>query len=84
MPNNNFPSLHVSFAFLCYFCMRRYRPRLALPTLILAIAVSASTVLVKQHYVADVLGAIPVAWAVNYFFLERFKRPFKKVHSSHQ
>lgn len=73
-PNNNFPSLHVSFAFLCYFCVRRYRPRFATPMLVMAIAVSASTLFVKQHYVADVLAAIPVAIAVNYFFLERFKK----------
>ena len=59
-PLNTFPSLHVSYAFLTYFLIRRYRPDLKTAAFIVAIAISVSTLLVKQHYVLDVVVAIPI------------------------
>ena len=73
-PFNNFPSMHVSFAFLSYFCIRRYRPNAATAFLVMALLVALSTVLVKQHYVADVLSAMILAWVVNQIFLLRRKQ----------
>lgn len=70
-PFNNFPSMHVSFAFLGYFCIRRYRPSAATAFLAQALLVALSTILVKQHYVADVLSAMLLAWVVNQIFLLR-------------
>lgn len=72
-PFNNFPSMHVSLAFLCYFVTRRYLPRYGSLMFLLAIGIASSTVLVKQHYILDVLSAIPVAMLVNYFVLERLR-----------
>lgn len=73
-PFNNFPSMHVSFAFLSYFCIRRYRPHAASAFFVLALLVALSTILVKQHYVADVLSAILLALLVNQIFLLRRNR----------
>lgn len=65
-PNNDFPSLHVAVGWLVYLACRRIT-RWSTPLLIGVLAVSVSTVLVKQHYVVDVLGGIAfasVAWKV--------------------
>lgn len=78
-PFNNFPSLHVSFAFLIFFATRRYLPKLTLISFIFACGVAASTVLVKQHYILDVLSAVPVAWLVSYVILERLRVRAGKV-----
>lgn len=70
-PTNNFPSLHVSFAFLTYFLVQRYRPRVARAVLVLSIAVSISTVFIKQHYIADVISAIVLTVLVKPFLVDR-------------
>lgn len=70
-PTNNFPSLHVSFAFLTYFLVQRYRPSAARAVLILSIAVAISTVLIKQHYVLDVVAAILLTILVKPFLVDR-------------
>jgi len=61
-PRNTFPSLHVAFGWLMYLGLRdearRWRPLL----LFLAIAISISTVLVKQHFIADVGSGALLAW----------------------
>lgn len=72
-PTNNFPSLHVSFAFLTYFLVQRYRPSAARAVLILSIAVSVSTILIKQHYVLDVVAAIGLTIFVKPFLVDRTK-----------
>lgn len=63
---NCFPSMHVSFAFLSYFSIRRFRPGWAKAFFVGAIAVSLSTILVKQHYVLDVVSAIGLAWLMDH------------------
>jgi len=60
--------MHVSFAFLSWFIVRRYWPELAGIFLIMAIATSVSTVFVKQHYILDIFAALAVAIAINYLF----------------
>lgn len=65
-PYNAFPSLHVAITWLVWLGCRD-RVRHGGPFLILLIAISASTVLVKQHYLADVVagGALAAsAWQV--------------------
>ena len=67
-PRNTFPSLHVGIAVLLYLGLRDEAPRWRLPLLLLAVGVSVSTVLVKQHFVADVLGGAVlalVAWRLT-------------------
>lgn len=76
-PTNTFPSMHVSFAFLCYFITRRYFPRQERAVLILAVAVGFSTVLVKQHYILDAVAGALMAVAINKFYISR---SFVKSH----
>lgn len=59
---NVFPSLHVANSVLVAWVFFRYRSPLAWPVLLLAVFVSASTVLVKAHYLLDILGGIGLAW----------------------
>lgn len=58
LKNNYFPSLHVSYAFTAALFSPGFWPW--------ALAVTASTLLLHQHYVADLLGAaLLAAWAVR-------------------
>ena len=60
---NNLPSLHVAFAWILFLaCRRQGLPRAAEAALaVAAAAITASTLLVKQHLVAD--SALGVLWA---------------------
>lgn len=65
---NIFPSLHCANAVLVAWIVQHWAPRWALPGWTLALAIAASTVLVKQHYVVDVpagllLGSVAYALA---------------------
>jgi membrane-associated phospholipid phosphatase len=61
-PRNTFPSLHVAFGWLIYFALRGEAPRWRPWLLFLAVAISISTVLVKQHFIADVGSGALLAW----------------------
>jgi membrane-associated phospholipid phosphatase len=58
---NHFPSLHVATAWLFYFACR---PALRWSRLLVAllVGISVSTLLVKQHYLVDVLYGVALAW----------------------
>jgi membrane-associated phospholipid phosphatase len=66
IPYNCFPSLHVSNTFLGLLLMYRYEKGRAWIYYSFAAFVSLSVILVKQHYILDVLAAIPVAYFVNW------------------
>jgi membrane-associated phospholipid phosphatase len=55
-PRCTFPSLHVAIAWLLYLGMRDEAPAWRTPLLLLALGVAVSTLLVKQHFVVDVIG----------------------------
>lgn len=74
-PLNSFPSIHVSYAFLTSFAIRQIHPKIAFPLFIWACAIAVSTVLVKQHYIADVAAAVLVAWGMNVFYLKKKTTP---------
>lgn len=60
-PYNDFPSLHTAdstLAAIAYFGWKRRYGFLALP---LVVAIIAATVLIKQHYLADVAGGLVLA-----------------------
>jgi membrane-associated phospholipid phosphatase len=61
-PRCTFPSLHVAFGWLMYLGLRDEAPRWRPALLFLAVAISISTVLVKQHFVADVAGGLALAF----------------------
>jgi len=77
-PINTFPSMHVSFVFLIYFIIKRYRPQFKWTFLFLAVAISISTVLVKQHYILDVGAGFILAYLVNYVWISRKYEAFDK------
>lgn len=65
LPYNCFPSMHISNAFLVAFALQRYRPGLGWIFFPLAALVAISVVLVKQHYIADVVAGFFVAWLIG-------------------
>jgi membrane-associated phospholipid phosphatase len=68
-PYNCFPSMHVSFAFMTYFCVRAFKPEWGKYYAVIATGVAASTLFVKQHYVADVVAAVVLAWMLQRVYL---------------
>ncbi len=63
-PYNCCPSLHVSNAFLVSFILERYRPGWGWFFFPASVLIAISVVLVKQHYVVDVVLGFFVAWMV--------------------
>lgn len=65
---NHFPSLHVAITWLVYLACRERLVQAGL-FLALTLAISASTLFVKQHYVADVVSGAALAlgawWAAG-------------------
>lgn len=73
-PLNTFPSMHVSFSFLMYFSVREFKPRHSTLLLLFAIIVSVSTVIVKQHYILDVIFAIALSYLVYLIAIRQEKK----------
>ena len=71
LPYNCFPSMHISNCFLVSFILLRYRLVYGLIIVPLALLVAISCVLVKQHYVADVVAGLGVAWFCFYWVFVR-------------
>ena len=61
-PYNEFPSLHVAMSWLSVHASQVSR-RTRIGLVILATAISLSTLLVKQHYIVDVAYGYALAWA---------------------
>ena len=60
--DNVFPSLHVASSVLTAWVFFRYRSPLAWPVLVLAVLISASTVLIKAHYLLDIPEGVGLAF----------------------
>ena len=60
-PYNDFPSLHTSLSTIIAVHWWRVDRRIGVPAAIWTGLIVASTVLVKQHYVADVAGGLVLA-----------------------
>lgn len=60
-PYNAFPSLHTAGAALCAIAYVRWRRGYGVVALPLAFAIIAATVLIRQHYLADVAGGLVLA-----------------------
>lgn len=63
-PYNCFPSLHVSNVFLISFILQKFRPGMGIFLFPLSLLVAFSVVMVKQHYIADVVAGFFVGWFV--------------------
>ena len=72
---SSFPSGHAAHFWALFFALALAFPRLRIPALILAVLVSASRVLVNDHFVGDVLGSAAISafvcWGLGRMMLPR-------------
>jgi membrane-associated phospholipid phosphatase len=72
-PYNLFPSMHLAGSFFsAFYCMRKGRI-LGWVTMIMAATVGVSVVLLKQHYIMDVVAGFFVAWFCSFFSMKKIK-----------
>jgi membrane-associated phospholipid phosphatase len=62
---NVFPSLHVAHTFLITLLISLDRPRLGRVLLVMSILLALSTLTTKQHFLADVLAGLAMAFAAR-------------------
>jgi membrane-associated phospholipid phosphatase len=72
-PTTLFPSAHVSMAFLSAYYIGRVHRGFGIFCIIAAAYVGASVVLIKQHYVADVIAGFFLASACYHWF---YRKPY--------
>lgn len=65
--NNTIPSSHVFHAIICSYFLALAFPGFTLAFAVVGFLIAISTVLVKQHHAADILGGI--VWALTSIFL---------------
>jgi membrane-associated phospholipid phosphatase len=70
-PVNCFPSLHVSSSILPALLLWRNHSRLRILYLFWALAISISTMTIKQHHSADVVAGALLAGCMYWLFFER-------------
>ncbi|HEU5162755.1 MAG TPA: phosphatase PAP2 family protein [Thermoanaerobaculia bacterium] len=73
-PYNCFPSLHVAHSFVSALTCWRLHRELGIASLFAAALVAISTLYTKQHYVADVVAGIALAFLAYAIFLRRYPR----------
>ena len=61
-PGNVFPSLHVAHSSLLALMLTRDRPRIGRVTLVMAALLALSTLTTKQHFIADVIAGLVLAF----------------------
>lgn len=73
-PYNDFPSLHTSISTILAIHWFRFDRRIGIVVAVWTALIVASTVLIKQHYLADIAGglilAFSSAWAFNRLLLK--------------
>ena len=70
-PYNCFPSLHVAHAFVSALTCYRLHREVGIAAMICAALVAVSTLFTKQHYVADVIAGIVLAFLAYAVFLRK-------------
>lgn len=73
-PYNCFPSLHVAHSFVSALTCYRLDRRLGHGALLCASLVAISTLFTKQHYIADVVGGIVLAFVAYLIILRGYPR----------
>lgn len=68
-PFNDFPSLHVSTSTIIAIHWWRFSRRFTWPLIIWAALIAMSTVMIRQHYVADIAGGLVLAFGTSALFL---------------
>lgn len=79
LPYNCFPSLHVTYPVLATLLVWRTKPVMRWIFLVMATTVAISVILVKQHYIADVVAGAANAAAGLYLAIlyERYVLPMR-------
>ena len=67
-PFNDFPSLHTSTSTLMAIYWYRADRRLGIAAAVWTVLVVASTVLIKQHYIADVISGLALAFGLAWAY----------------
>jgi membrane-associated phospholipid phosphatase len=73
-PYNCFPSLHVAHSFVSALTCDRLHRRLGLAALLTASLVALSTLFTRQHYIADVVAGIFLAFVAYVIILRGYPR----------
>jgi membrane-associated phospholipid phosphatase len=73
-PGNVFPSLHVAHSFLISFIAFLDRPRLGRVMLAMSIVLAISTLTTKQHFIADVVAGLVMAFIGRAWVLSQVAR----------
>ena len=68
-PFNDFPSLHTSVSTILAIHWMRFDRRAGIVASIWTALIVASTVLIKQHYVADVIGGLLLAFGASWLYI---------------
>jgi membrane-associated phospholipid phosphatase len=79
---NCFPSLHAAVSTICFFAWFRYayeKPKLAIKAtavlvFVIAAGVILSTLLIKQHYIADEIAGIVLAWVAGKLIFDYYQK----------
>ncbi len=76
-PTNCFPSLHLAFATLSMLCAGSARPLWGWVALPLVVGIAVSILTMKQHFIADGVAGVLLAWAVWRWLVapDRLERP---------
>jgi len=64
-PYNDFPSLHASLSTIFAIHWWRVDRRIGMPVAMWAVLIVVSTVFVKQHYIADMVAGVLLAFVVS-------------------
>lgn len=76
VPNNTFPSLHVSLSFTVAFAIKHYRKKLGIVYMIWAIGITLSTIMIRKHFLIDTFSGIVVAaFSYDLFISGKFTKP---------
>jgi len=70
-PWNCFPSMHVAMSLLAALTILEVHRIRGVVTLLLTLAIALSTVLIKQHYVLDVLGGMALTMIIYFVYFRR-------------
>ena len=85
-----FPSLHAAVAVICFYAWYRYarlRPGwltrgIAILMAVVAVGVILSTLFVKQHYIADEIAGIVLAWGIGRWMFDLFWKREEKPRAA--
>jgi membrane-associated phospholipid phosphatase len=87
---NCFPSLHAAISVICFYTWYKYSEvrasaatkMVSVVTLFIAAGVILSTLFLKQHYIADEIAGILLAWGISRPVFNHMWRPLRMTKSA--